>query len=385
MPELKPIVAPEEASRRIAEKKGFTPKQEPAAEKPIQPAQPASQLKPEVKPESKPNPFDIEGFNKFFGTQHKSVDEIKSYFDADKKFKDTEEKYNKLTKDFTDLKAKSQTNPFADSFVEKLNEMKKAGASNDQINAFVKLNSMDINGMDSRQKAILKYQLSDGLTEREATRLFNKEYKLDSSHYPDLSEDEIQERIEDENIRLKRDSKGIDSFLSDYVKKVSTVENPEQVFASKWKEYEPKVRDFASTIADSYEGIKMNLNGKKGDEAIEFGFQVPEDFKKEIPNIIREYHLSEFAKGSPVPMTQDGVRQTKEYVTRVLKAEFFDKYMLDGANHVESLITQKMANKYTSSGKVKGDQAPAPDEPKDTRSQYKQNVLRPRHSGITMS
>lgn len=404
MPELKPIVDPAEASRRIAEKKGFIPKQEAAQpqqveqqapkqeapkQEPVkqvqQQAQPVKQEQPKAEPKS--NPFDIEAFNKTFGTQHKSPDEIKGYFDADKKYKETDSKYQELNKKYTDLELKSKTSPFADPFVEKLNEMKKSGASKDQIKAFVKLNEIgDIASLDVKDRAILKSQLSEGLTEREATRLFNKDYKLDISQYPDLDEAEALERIEDEKIRLKRDSKGIDSFLSDYVKEVSTVRNPEQEFSSKWKEIEPKVKDIAPVIAESYEGIKMNLNGKKGDDAIEFAFQVPDEFRKEIPNIVEQYHLSEFAQGRPVPMTQEGLQRTKEYISTVLKAQYFDKFMLDAANHAESVTTERMANKYSNSGrKAAGDQPPVQNEPIDTRSQYKQNVLRPRSAGITMS
>lgn len=395
MPELKPIVAPEEASRRIAEKKGFIPKEQPA-QPPVEQAAPVEAKQPAQKPvEQKPqepkvetkNPFDIEAFNKTFGTQHKSADELKGYFEADKKYKETHSKFEELNKKYTDLELKSKSNPFADSYVEKLNELKKSGASKDQIKAFNKLNEIgDIASLDIKDRVILKSQLSEGLTEKEATRLFNKDYKLDISQYPDLNEDEALERIEDEKIRLKRDSKGIDSFLSDYVKEVSTVRNPEQEFQSKWKEIEPKVNDIAPAIAESYEGIKMNLNGKKGDEAIDFTFQVPDDFRKEIPNIVREYHLSEFAQGRPVPMTQDGVQRTKDYVSTVLKAQYFDKFMLDAANHAESVTTERMANKYSNSGKKPtGDKPPVPDEPIDTRSQYKQNILRGRSSGITMS
>jgi len=183
---------------------------------------------------------------------------------------------------------------------------------------------------------------------------------------------------ETENIRLKRDAKGIDSFLSDYKKTVSTVEKPEDKFKKDWNDYVPQVKEVAPVIANSYKGLEISLNGKQGEEGRPFKMQVPDDFRKEIPQMVENFLLNEFASGHPVKLNQEGIGKINTYLDGVLKAAYFDKYIVDSNIHTESTTEERITNKFSNSNPKKVDKAPV--ELPDALKQWKQERLKKRQN-----
>jgi len=392
---LKPIVPPEEIERRLIERAGgkAEPKVKPKVEPKVEPEHRATGKTEPVKPEPKGKvitdpktepTFSLEAFNKTYGLELKSPDEVKEYIENAKKYKEESPKFQELGKKYADLELKSKVNPFADEVAQTINEMRKAGEPIEKIRAFIDFQSVDLAKMTNEEKMIKAYQLRDGLTEKEARIAFDDEYSIKEGDY-EIDEDgdvekqreKIARQIEKDNIRLKRDAKGIDSFLSDYKKTVSTVEKPEEKFKKSWNEYVPQVKEVAPVIANSYKGFEISLNGKQGEEGRPFKLQVPDDFRKEIPQMVENFLMSEFASGHPVTLNQEGVGRINTYLDGVLKAAYFDKYIVDSNIHTESTTEERVTNKFSNSQPRKTDKAPV--ELPDALKQWKQERLKPRH------
>lgn len=398
------VVSPEDINQRMLEKRGLAtlppPKEaanpiteipKPQIAAPVQTTPPPA--KPATPPVEKAEPqFDVEGYNKVFGTQHKTQDEIKAIYENDKKYK---EQLTDLNRKYAELSLKSKESPFADESVAKINEMRKLGYTNKQIKSFLEVQDLDISKLENKDKFLKTYELRDGLTEVKAQKLFNSQYKIDRSQYNyDKSalddteiaakEAEIADKIEIENIRLEQDARGIDSFLSEYKTKTSTVENPQEAFNNKWKQVEPSVKEISSAFANTYDGLKTSFKVDKDGESIDFTYQVSDEFRKAIPQIIEDYCLSQFAQNRPVPLNQEGMKQVKNHVDRVLKAEMFDKYVVDSGIHLYSKAVEMMANKNSNGSKKQIDQPPVDTtKPLDSRDAYKQKMLQPRRQGIS--
>lgn len=348
MPE---IVSMEEIGERIKKTQGG----EVAAKPEVKP-----EVNPEAKPEAKPEvkseeKIDLDTFNKKFGTTIENEDQLKERLSAFDKYKELDPKYSDLEKRYNDL---AKIDPFANEIVKGFNDLVANNADPQSLQAYVRLNTIDTEKLDPSDKFILTYQLRDGLNEKEAQISFQDEYKTDKSQYefdpyePDEVEN-VEKQIEKEKIRLKRDSKGIDSFLSDYKKEVSKVEKPDDL-SKKWKEYEPNVKQLSPKVAEKYEGLKaVPLTVADGNnEAITFDFQVPDDFREKIPQLVESFLAGKFATGDPLTLNEDGLKQIKNHLDLTLKAHWFDKYLVDSNMHTSSTIREQMANKYSNSNPV---------------------------------
>lgn len=391
------VVSPQDANQRILERKGLAAKAEipnPIKETPKSEPPPTT---PPAKVETPPTPpaFDVAGYNKAFGKEHKTTDEIKSLYDYEDKYKKRDTEFTELNKKYSELTLKSKESPFADELAAKVNQMRKNGATTQQIKSFIEVTDLDLAKLDPKSKFVKTYELRDGLTEVKAQKLFNSQYKIDRSQYnydkatldeTEIAQKEVEiaDKIEIENIRLEQDARGIDSFLSEYKTKVSTVENQQEAFNKQWKQVEPAVKEVASAFANTYAGLKTSFKVDKDEEPIDFAYQVSDEFRNAIPQILEDYWISELAQGRPVSLNQDGLKQAKNYVDRVLKAEMFDKYAMDSGVHLYSKAVEKMANKFSNGGKKQIDQPPVDTgKPKDSRDAYKEQTLKPRRQGIS--
>lgn len=310
----------------------------------------------------------LENFNKQFGTTYENPAAIEAIIASSKGLSDLQPKYEDLNTRFNALELKSQVDPFADAVVKGLNDLKKSGASIEKQQAYMFINSMDLDSMGIEEKTLLTYRLRDGLTPQEAAIAFVDEYAIAESDYEINEDDEdveaqkvkIRKQIQSENIRLKRDATVVNEYLNGYKKEASTVENPEDVFTKKWNEYEPSVKEIPLSIQSNYKGAQgVALNVVKEGDPERFDFEMPDDFKKEIPRLVGDFIKQEFAAGRPLTMNDAGVTQINKHLDKIMWSVYGPKYVMDAGIHMYSKATEDMANKNSNSAEpIRGDIKP---------------------------
>lgn len=382
---MEPVVDAAEIARRITGgKKAEDKSVEKATEKTNESTAEKNTGKPVSPTEKKvaetPKEFTLESFNTEFGTKLEKNEDIRSFIDSHGKYNELTPKYEELQTKYNKLELDSKVDPFADDFVKGLNDLVKNGATANQREAYVKLNSVDFDALSPEDRVKLSYELKDGLTAHEARVSFDDEFSINERDY-EIDEDgdeekqknDIVRQIEKEKIRLKKESNIAGTYLKDYRKEISA--KPENQLEKQWKEYEPKTKEIASGIANSYSGFEI-ANGKEGDDARKYSIAVPEDFKKQIPKIVENYLAGQFASEQPVTLNEQGINQIKSYIDLTLKAVHFDKFMLESNANTEADVTEKMTNKFSNSGDPKkGDHTSTNEERKDSVSLYKQKML----------
>lgn len=221
------------------------------------------------------NPFDV---NKYLeessGGLFKSEEDYKSSVSKIKDYEDLRQKYEALQSDYD--------NVFADDSIKKLNALKKAGKSDEQIASFTALSKMDLANIDPKEALIQHEVLNNGHPRALAERIVNRTYRLND--YPtegdDLTPDEIQsnkEELETIHAEMKNVAKPIIAGFQKELEGYSNVDSPEQKAldeAARKKSYEKALEPFAQKLTDDFPK-KISFSPAEG---VDLSYDIPEDF-----------------------------------------------------------------------------------------------------------
>lgn len=201
--------------------------------------------------------------------------------------------YDALQEKVKVLEAEKET-IFADDYIKKLNNLRKAGYSNEQIDAFQNLSKLDIDKLDPKEALIQNEVLNKGRTRVLAERLVSDKYGLDSLSLDDdtLTEEEIQERkgkLELATARMEDDAKPILDGFKTELEGLTNIESPEQKAldeAAKRKSYEKALEPFVESLQKSFpEKIVLPT----GEEGVEFSYDLPKEFLDSIKTEAKDY------------------------------------------------------------------------------------------------
>lgn len=268
----------------------------------------------------------------------KSEDDFKSIYQKAQKFSDLESQNLTLAQERDALK---NATPYANKYVEKLNDLYKSGASTEKIDLFNRINQLPIADMSS--KDAVKWQLMEqyGLTSDQADVKIRTTYRNDETLY---SEDEVSAA----NIDLKIEGDKAKAYLqalqvSSEVQAPEPVvqETPEQI-AQKNLQYEAQLTPVIKSIEQELPGLfsKINVNGKQGDAAITIDLPVPADVQTTIAANVKQY-----AKDFNVDLSNpENVKGLKDYAANLTKIAMFDSWMIDVSNKREEAIRAEFHN-----------------------------------------
>lgn len=233
---------------------------------------------------------------------------------------------------------------YANSFVKELNELALAGAGQDQLKAFVRLNERgDLSELNPIDLKVSKLVLVDGYSEEIARKVVERDFSLNR-----FEEGTDEYDIAKEELRIS--SKGDLEALNKYKAELSTVVNPEKEqqeqarlqHIAQTEQHQRYVKESAPKIAQAIEGLgKMNLNGKEGDDAIFLDFPFPEDFKSKLPSLAENYFLDNNEQ-----INEENLKDFATYARATYLVENFDKVAKSIASHIESVVAEKYSNKY---------------------------------------
>jgi hypothetical protein len=233
---------------------------------------------------------------------------------------------------------------YANGFVKELNELALAGANQDQLKAFVKLNERgDLNELNPLDAKVAKLVLVDGYSEEVARKLVDRDF---SPERFEEGSDEYEIAKDELRVSSKSDIEALKKYKAD----LTTVSNPEKEQQeqarlqqiAQTEQHERLVKQEAPKIASYIQGIgKVNLTGKEGDDAVFLDFPFPDDFKSKVSTMAENYFLD-----NNEPITQESVLEFAKYAKATYLEENFEKVTKSIWSHAESVLAERIANKY---------------------------------------
>lgn len=213
-----------------------------------------------------------------------------------------------------------------DQFVKTLAKLRNEGASKEQITEFVKFNTEydNLETLDAKEIRVAKMVLIDGYSRKVAESKVNKIFDgLDEDS--DTYEQDKLELEEDLRIQSKKDLEA----LKEYNAKISTIDTAKQkeqqelenkaiytVHLDNVKQAIPHIKENFKSVSELH--LKDTVNGI--DVESKFNIEYDDDFKKVVPELLEKFLSDEIA-----PITQDRIKDAKEYIDALYLKENIHK------------------------------------------------------------
>ncbi len=307
-----------------------TPADPPAAS--AEPAKPATQEQPKWNID--------EELVKITDGKVKNPTELAAILEKYGTISDFESKIAELDNENTSLKAKVNTDPFANELSKKFNDLLKGGAKPEQVDAFLKLNKHDnFESMSPYDVKLLALQVKEGLTEKEAKIYLDSAYKLNA----DENDEDVIAR---EQIRLKVDARADREFLNAHKAQVSEVpaskqEAEHQALVEKQTAH---INQLAPLAKEALKGISFsnqNINGKADDKAIFADFTPSEESLKSLPEKVAQFLQNE---GLNIPANEQGSQRIQDFAKSILILENHQAWQQHAVNVAEKKIREEYHN-----------------------------------------
>jgi hypothetical protein len=253
---------------------------------------------------------------------------------------DFESRLTDLDKENAELKAKVNTDPFANELSKKFNDLLKGGAKPEQVDAFLKLNKHDnFESMSPYDVKLLALQVKEGLTEKEAKTYLESTYKLNA-------DDNDEETIAREQIRLKVDARADREFLAQHKAQVSMapVSQAEQQQIALQQQHTEHIAKLTPIAQNALKGINFtnqNINGKTDDKAIFADFTPSPASMQALPEKVAQFVQSE---GVNIPANDEGAKRIEDFAKSLLILENYQAWQQHAVNVTEKKIREEYHN-----------------------------------------
>lgn len=275
---------------------------------------------------------DYIGFvKKEFGEEY-DLETLKSHIEKAKS-------YDEIARQKEELE-KNQFKP-ANDYVRTLNTLVESGASKDQLNSFIKLNTYgDLDKMSPMDIKVAKMVLIDNYSEDVARAKVERDFDL--SQY---EEGDIDRRILEDELRVS--SKKDLEALNDYRAELSTYENPDKANAEKIQleekailtQHQNRIKAELPELVKRLKPVRELEFGIKDVEGkVPFSIEYDEEFKNQLPSLFE-------------PMFKDKVEPINEMVAEkfaksVYLEENFDRIAQQIWDKAVSFATEHADGKY---------------------------------------
>lgn len=260
-----------------------------------------------------PEGFDIDAWNQDFTriTGLKSIDEINNLRSAS-------ERVTTLERENADLKVKVNTNPWANDFSKRINDM-IAGGKTDQLIPFIKLQGTNFGELSP--EAVIKMEKSlqrPGWSQQKIDAWFNKEYPL-----PDEEAENFEHLKSVRDIEIEDKAAASIEALEKQKVDTSVVDNP--------KDQSNQQQQVLSERVEKLTPLTVALVDRITELPIQYDFEVNEDGSgggsyelKYKPNLSSEKKQEiiqkavQFHAGQGTPMTPAGLVKIQETVNTLI-------------------------------------------------------------------
>lgn len=255
-------------------------------------------------------------------------------------FSDFESRMKALDDENLTLKAKVNTDPFANDLSKKFNDLLKGGAKPEQVDAFLKLNKHDnFESMPAYDAKLLALQVKEGLTEKEAKIYLESSYKLNP-------EEHDEETIAREQIRLKVDARGDREFLTQHKAQVSTApaseyEQQQALQQEKQTKHISQLAPLAQNALKNISFANININGKSDDKAMFADFTPSDESIKSLMPKVEQFIKNEWSK---IPANEDGAKRISDFAKSILVLENHEAWRQHAVNVAEKKVREEYHN-----------------------------------------
>lgn len=285
-------------------------------------------------PPALPEGFKAEEFNKTL----KAVAGIEDYTqipgiraEADKwksQYEDLQVKYGQAANELTQAKA---VKPFANPFVEKVNELFKSGKDQNQINRFLFLHSQNVEAMEPSQAVQLKLKMENPTFDDEDVRTQMEEQ---FGALPDPADEGYKKALDRMTAKMKVAGKEAKEWLKSQMAGFddpSALEQRQQQ-AQQQEAYRNAWSQVAGSIVTQDDlQLKFEMEGKEigGQYAFAYNPKMTEQQQQQVAKMVSEY-----AVANNLPLEQSSIPKLQAYREAILQTMFredFLKQMLSDA------------------------------------------------------
>lgn len=263
------------------------------------------------------------------------VDTLKSFLTKGKE-------YDTILSKNTELEEKLKVDPFANEFSKSFNDMLKSGKSKDEIDAFYKASTLDIDALSAKEAKVMQ-MVREGYNAEIAKKMVEKEFPIDEYEEGDEERQILEEKLRVSAIsakeslkQWKKDVMTVDTTLADQAEqqRLESIANEQS--------RRTQIKQNAPTIASQFTGLgELNLNGKEGEEALKLKFDYSEDFKSQLPQRIESF----FTDGL-MELTPENIKHAEHYAKADYLVKNIDSIVQDVFKHAVSITEERMVNKY---------------------------------------
>jgi len=285
-----------------------------------------------------------------------SEDDFKKRLSAFDELKTITEQRNQFEAKLKETAEQLEKSKIEDPYVLKLHDLRKNGATTEQLRAFNFVNELgDISTLGDADKIKLQLTLEKGYTEKQADAYIRRYFNLEA---PDANNFEAPEDFDaamDEFLlaeaEVKDKVRSAEKFLNGYIASANDPlagKKQEQLDQQKAHEaYIKQVEALAPKIAEQFSTLTVNLNpaAKEGEDARAFDFGIADDFKKEIPNLLVEYY-----KNTNTKLDEDGIKSGLTYVQAMAKSYQYDRDVAAAYAHGASTREAELRAEYDRNG-----------------------------------
>ncbi len=273
-----------------------------------------------------------------------SKDQLSEILGKTKGLSELEAKLKTFEDENTSLKSQVNTNPFANDQIKKLNELYQKGASENTIEAYLRINKVpNIDDLEPLEARKLALQIKEGLTVQEAEEYVRGTYKLSVE---DQDDPEEVAKAKMDAIRLKVDSNSDKEFLKTHKAEVSqapvdnsAIESQKQ--AESHQKHVELLTPIAKSIVNELSFKDININGKDGEAAIKMDLEPTPESKafvqERLLKVVNE-------QGVNIPNTEEGKKQLQEVASNILVLQNWKKWLADSTNTREKDVRAEYHN-----------------------------------------
>ena len=329
-----------------------------------------------------PEGFNPEQFNQTL-KQVTGVDDYQQLTAIQKKaaqFNEVQTQLTETQRKYAELEGKSQLSPYANEFVQQIDQFFRAGRDEGEIRKYLELHTKDVGAMQPLDAIVQKMVMENpGITESDARLLAESEYEPGTPLGPDATDaDKVRHQRDVAKLEAKMKIEGgqAKKWLSEQMKGFDSpevkqrreeVQRNQQELAGRWS----KVANVLVDPKAFGDGIKLGFSIE--DEKIGGKYEHPGFEPKMTPEIQNQLSglIAQYAMDQKIPLNDESVPQLMEYRNAILRNYFFDDYMKSIMVDYHAEISKALVQQYTNSGRPQ--QAPQ----RDTQRQQPQQPAGP--------
>lgn len=305
------------------------------------------------------NAFNLdEELVKITGGSIKTKDDLTALLETSRRTTELETQLRTFQEENTNLKGRAEANPFANDFTKKLNDLYASNANENQIQAFMAINKVDVDALTPMQASALALQVKHGLTPDEANTYLAEKYRIDLDD---------KDFVMDKNaeIALKIDSSSDRDFLKTHKAEVSQIpeDNTAKLQELQVQQNQQRIQAVApiaqSVTKEVIDSIfkEVSINGKIGADAIKTALPISDENKPALIEAVNNY-----VQNFNVQPTDEGRKQIAAFVENSAVIQNWKNWLIDVASKTELRVRAEYDNP---SAINRGNAAPVAGKTKD--------------------